>query len=100
VLLVQHLEHFTLLNDEHSARRNRGSGPDANGLACQAAFTKEVARCQNGDDHWPNTGQRVAKITGQPFGFFPKGLPVSCRCHMNGEKNYKKRVKKEMRRKI
>jgi hypothetical protein len=25
---------------------------------------------------------------------------VSCRCHMNGEKNYKKRIIKEMRRKI
>jgi hypothetical protein len=43
---------------------------------------------------------RIGKENTQLFGSFPKGLPVSCRCHMNGEKNYKKRVKKEMRRKI
>ena len=69
MLLVQHLEHFTLLNDEHSARRNRGSGPDANGLACQAAFTKEVARCQNGDDHWPK-GRQDHRAT---IRLFPEG---------------------------
>ena len=36
----------------------------------------------------------------EPFGFFPKALSVSCRCHMNGEKNCKKRIIEEMRRKI
>jgi len=50
MLLVKHLEHFTLLNDEHSAVRNRGCRPHANGLTCQTAFTKEVTRSQNGDD--------------------------------------------------
>ena len=49
---MKHLEHFTLLNNEHSAGRNRGSCPDANGLTCQAAFSKEVARRQNGDDRF------------------------------------------------
>ena len=47
---MKHLEHFTLLNVEHCARCNRGSRPHANGLTCQTAFTKEVARFQNGDD--------------------------------------------------
>src|SRR2546430_13655911 len=36
--------------DEHSAVRNRGCRPHANGLTCQTAFTKEVTRSQNGDD--------------------------------------------------
>ena len=31
----------------------------------------------------------------QPFGYYPKALSVSCRCRINGEKNYKKRIKKE-----
>jgi hypothetical protein len=48
-LLVKHLKHFTLLNVEHSARRNRGSRAHVNGLTCQTAFTKEVARSQNGN---------------------------------------------------
>ena len=50
MLRVQQLEHFALLNDEHGGRSNRRSCPHANGLSCQTAFTKEVARSQNGDD--------------------------------------------------
>jgi len=50
MLLVKYLEHFTLLNNEHGARGNRGSRLHANRLARQTAFAKEVARSQNGDD--------------------------------------------------
>ncbi len=50
MLLMKHLEHFTLLDDEHSAGRNRLSRSHANGLTCQAAFTKEISWSQNGDN--------------------------------------------------
>jgi hypothetical protein len=50
MLLVKHFEHFILFNDEHGAGRNRASGAHAKALTCQTAFTKEVARSQNGDD--------------------------------------------------
>jgi len=36
----------------------------------------------------------------QPFGYYPKALSVSCRCRINGEKNYKKRIRKEKRKRI
>jgi hypothetical protein len=49
----------------------------------------------------PKTGHTEFKKNAfQAFGRDPKALPVSCRCHMNGEKNYKKRIKEEKRRKI
>jgi hypothetical protein len=50
MLLVKDLEHFAFLNDQHGGRGNRGRGAHPNGLTCQTAFAKEVARFQDGDD--------------------------------------------------
>src|SRR5689334_24030303 len=47
---MEHLKHFPLLNDKHSAGRNRGSRPHTDGLTCQTPFTKKVARSQHRDD--------------------------------------------------
>ncbi len=49
---MKHLEHFAFLDDEHGAGRNRRSSSHADRLTCQAAFAKEIARCQNRDNRF------------------------------------------------
>jgi len=48
----------------------------------------------------PKTGHAKFQKNAFQARSVPDALPVSCRCHMNSEKNYKQRLKEEKRRKI
>src|SRR5258708_20577385 len=50
MLLVQHVQHFLLVDDEHRAKRSGCSIPHAKRLTRQTTLAKEVARPQNCHD--------------------------------------------------
>src|SRR6266404_1094874 len=50
MLVMKHLCHFILVNDEHCARRDRQSISHTKRLTCKAPLAKEVAGSQNCDD--------------------------------------------------